>query len=78
MSNCEFCLGFSSEKEKSFRENYGFFATISLYFCISLSRKKCENVRDILKTNTNFSEKVAKIHQKRLNFENTRLIFKDG
>ena len=26
----------------------------------------------------NFSEKIAKIHQKRLNFENTRLLFKEG
>ena len=26
----------------------------------------------------NFSEKVAKIHQKRLNFKNKRFIFKEG
>ena len=26
----------------------------------------------------NFNEKVAKIHQKRLNLENARLIFKEG
>ena len=26
----------------------------------------------------NFNEKVAKIPQERLNFENTRLIFKEG
>ncbi len=26
----------------------------------------------------NFNEKVPKLHQKRLNLENTRLIFKEG
>jgi len=44
-----------------------------------IMRKK--NSRKILNFQNqmqNFSEKIAKIHQKRLNFENTRLLFKEG
>ena len=43
-----------------------------------IMRKK--NSRKILNFQNqmqNFSEKIAKIHQKRLNFENTRLLFKE-
>ena len=43
--------------------------------------KKCGNFAkntQFLNQMQNFSEKVAKIHQKRLNFEKTRLIFKKG
>jgi len=40
-----------------------------------ISRKKSKNT-EFLKQTQNFSEKVANIHQKRLNFENTRFIFK--
>ena len=48
-------------------------------------RKKKENyeknenfAKNTKFSKTSFSEKVAKIHQKRQNFENTRLIFKEG
>ena len=50
MFGCLIITRVSSEKEKSFRENFAFFekkifATISLRFCISFDRKKCKHFR---------------------------------
>ena len=50
---------------------------------ISRTKEKYEEKNEKFAKDTevqmqNFSEKSAKIHQKRLNFESTRLIFKEG
>ena len=55
----------SSEKEKSFRENLAFFATISLRFRISFARKKCEiSLQSVSQNNgKSFPKKIIRFHK---------------
>ena len=68
-------LRVSSEKEKSFRENFVFFAkffffaNISLHFRISFAHEKCENFRLFAKFRFNvFREKIRKFREKYDNY----------
>ena len=54
------------EKMRKFREKNGNYA----------KQRNFARITEFLKQMQNFGEKVAKIHQKRLKFENTRLISK--
>ena len=59
---------FRENKAKILRKN-------GIYAKKKRTLRKIQNFQKPLQQN--FSEKVAKIHQKRLNFENKRLIFKE-
>ena len=67
---------FAKQKMRKFRENKAkILRKNGIYAKKKRTLRKIQNFQKPLQQN--FSEKVAKIHQKRLNFENKRLIFKE-